>query len=59
MADRIIGMRTKLRENLENLGSPLPWEHVTKQVRYTIKYEYIYEVTHCNQFGNKFAYIVR
>ncbi|KAL0306787.1 UNVERIFIED_CONTAM: Aspartate aminotransferase, mitochondrial [Sesamum radiatum] len=32
MADRIIGMRTALRENLEKLGSPLPWEHVTKQI---------------------------
>ncbi|KAL0354028.1 UNVERIFIED_CONTAM: Aspartate aminotransferase, mitochondrial [Sesamum angustifolium] len=32
MADRIIGMRTTLRENLEKLGSPLPWEHVTKQI---------------------------
>ncbi|XP_073149761.1 aspartate aminotransferase, mitochondrial [Henckelia pumila] len=32
MADRIIGMRTALRENLENLGSPLPWEHITKQI---------------------------
>lgn len=33
MADRIIGMRTALRENLEKLGSPLPWKHVTEQVR--------------------------
>ncbi|KAG7011992.1 Aspartate aminotransferase, mitochondrial [Cucurbita argyrosperma subsp. argyrosperma] len=32
MADRIIGMRTALRENLEKLGSPLPWEHITKQI---------------------------
>ncbi|XP_075498002.1 aspartate aminotransferase, mitochondrial isoform X2 [Primulina tabacum] len=32
MADRIIGMRTALRENLENLGSPLSWEHITKQI---------------------------
>jgi hypothetical protein len=32
MADRIIGMRKALRENLENLGSPLSWEHVTNQV---------------------------
>ncbi|KAK4398147.1 Aspartate aminotransferase, mitochondrial [Sesamum angolense] len=32
MADRIIGMRTALRETLEKLGSPLPWEHVTKQI---------------------------
>jgi len=33
MADRIIGMRTTLRENLENLGSPLPWNHITNQVQ--------------------------
>ena len=33
MADRIIGMRTALRESLEKLGSPLSWEHVTKQVK--------------------------
>ncbi|ESQ51662.1 hypothetical protein EUTSA_v10017805mg [Eutrema salsugineum] len=32
MADRIIGMRTILRESLEKLGSPLSWEHVTKQI---------------------------
>ncbi|WZY90110.1 hypothetical protein YC2023_046845 [Brassica napus] len=32
MADRIIGMRTALRESLEKLGSPLSWEHVTKQI---------------------------
>ncbi|AES89802.1 putative aspartate transaminase [Medicago truncatula] len=32
MADRIIGMRTTLRENLENLGSPLPWNHITNQI---------------------------
>ncbi|KAL8130089.1 hypothetical protein V2J09_019244 [Rumex salicifolius] len=32
MADRIIGVRTALRENLENLGSPLSWEHITKQI---------------------------
>jgi hypothetical protein len=32
MADRIIGMRKALRENLENLGSPLSWQHVTNQV---------------------------
>lgn len=32
MADRIIGVRTTLRESLEKLGSPLSWEHVTKQV---------------------------
>ncbi|CAN6802502.1 unnamed protein product [Brassica oleracea var. botrytis] len=32
MADRIIGMRTTLRDSLEKLGSPLSWEHVTKQI---------------------------
>lgn len=32
MADRIIGMRSALRENLEKLGSPLPWEHITNQI---------------------------
>uniref|UniRef100_A0A7C9D0T8 Aspartate aminotransferase n=1 Tax=Opuntia streptacantha TaxID=393608 RepID=A0A7C9D0T8_OPUST len=32
MADRIIGMRTALRGNLEKLGSPLSWEHITKQI---------------------------
>jgi aspartate aminotransferase len=37
MADRIIGMRTTLRESLEKLGSPLSWEHVTKQVTTTTK----------------------
>ncbi|CAN1123289.1 Aspartate aminotransferase, mitochondrial [Linum perenne] len=32
MAERIIGMRTSLRENLENLGSPLSWKHITEQI---------------------------
>lgn len=32
MADRIIGMREALRGNLENLGSPLSWNHVTDQI---------------------------
>ncbi|KAL9243726.1 hypothetical protein vseg_017580 [Gypsophila vaccaria] len=32
MAERIIGMRTALRDNLEKLGSPLSWEHITKQI---------------------------
>ncbi|CAL5038925.1 unnamed protein product [Urochloa decumbens] len=31
MADRIIGMRTALKENLEKLGSP-SWEHITNQI---------------------------
>lgn len=34
MADRIIGMRTALRENIEKLGSPLSWEHITNQVEF-------------------------
>jgi hypothetical protein len=38
MADRIIGMRTALKENLEKLGSPLSWEHITNQVNRTEKY---------------------
>ncbi|CAL0328921.1 unnamed protein product [Lupinus luteus] len=32
MADRIIGMRATLRENLEKRGSPLPWQHITDQI---------------------------
>ncbi|EEC80783.1 hypothetical protein OsI_23308 [Oryza sativa Indica Group] len=32
MADRIIGMRTALKENLEKLGSPMSWEHITNQI---------------------------
>ncbi|KAJ0555705.1 putative aminotransferase, class I/classII [Helianthus annuus] len=32
MADRIIVMRTSLRENIEKLGSPLSWEHITNQI---------------------------
>jgi len=32
MADRIIGMRKALKENLEKLGSPLSWDHITNQV---------------------------
>ena len=36
MADRIIGMRTALKENLEKLGSPLSWEHITNQVKITL-----------------------
>lgn len=38
MADRIIGMRSALRENLEKLGSSLSWEHITKQVFYLLAY---------------------
>jgi hypothetical protein len=36
MADRIIGMRKALKENLEKLGSPLSWEHITNQVNTTL-----------------------
>ena len=32
MADRIITMRELLRKNLEGLGSPLPWKHITEQI---------------------------
>ena len=32
MADRIIDMRTALRDSLEGLGSPLPWKHITDQI---------------------------
>lgn len=32
MADRIIGMRTGLRERLEKLGTPGKWNHITDQI---------------------------
>lgn len=32
MADRIISMRTTLRENLEKLGSSRNWTHITDQI---------------------------
>ncbi|KAJ1892390.1 aspartate transaminase aat1 [Kickxella alabastrina] len=32
MADRIIGMRSALRSELENLGSKREWKHVTDQI---------------------------
>ncbi|KAJ3280994.1 aspartate transaminase aat1 [Borealophlyctis nickersoniae] len=32
MADRIIDMRSKLRGHLEDMGSKLPWSHVTSQI---------------------------
>ncbi|KAJ1259490.1 hypothetical protein BS78_10G159600 [Paspalum vaginatum] len=32
MADRIIGIRKALKENLERLASPLSWEHITNQI---------------------------
>jgi hypothetical protein len=37
MADRIIGMRKALKENLEKLGSPLSWDHITNQVNTTVR----------------------
>jgi len=32
MADRIIGMRTQLKGNLESLGSKRSWQHITDQI---------------------------
>lgn len=32
MADRIISVRTKLRENLKKEGSSRNWEHITNQI---------------------------
>jgi aspartate/tyrosine/aromatic aminotransferase len=32
MANRIQLMRATLREHLEELGSPLDWEHISNQV---------------------------
>lgn len=32
MAERIIRMRSLLRQNLEDLGNPLPWNHITDQI---------------------------
>ncbi|KAK7206697.1 aspartate aminotransferase [Myxozyma melibiosi] len=32
MAERIISMRTLLRDNLEKLGSPRDWSHITSQI---------------------------
>ncbi|KAL4440725.1 hypothetical protein ABPG77_000434 [Micractinium sp. CCAP 211/92] len=32
MADRIISMRSLLRQNLESLGSPHSWQHITDQI---------------------------
>lgn len=32
MADRIIGVRTKLRENLKKNGSTRDWSHITDQI---------------------------
>ena len=32
MADRIIQMRHALRNELEKMGSKLPWNHITDQI---------------------------
>lgn len=32
MADRIIGMRTKLRDGLKREGSSKNWQHITDQI---------------------------
>lgn len=32
MADRIISVRTKLRDNLKKEGSSKNWEHITNQI---------------------------
>lgn len=32
MADRIISVRTKLRDNLKKEGSTKNWEHITNQI---------------------------
>ena len=32
MADRVIAMRTGLRERLEKLGTPGTWNHITDQI---------------------------
>ena len=32
MADRIIQMRHALRNELERIGSKLPWNHITDQI---------------------------
>ena len=32
MADRIIGVRTALKSNLEKLGSQRSWNHITDQI---------------------------
>ena len=32
MADRIISVRQSLKDNLESLGSPHKWDHITEQI---------------------------
>lgn len=32
MAERIISVRQSLKENLESLGSPHKWDHITEQI---------------------------
>ncbi|KAL9319988.1 hypothetical protein ACSQ67_011827 [Phaseolus vulgaris] len=47
MADRLIGMRTTLRDNLEKRNSPLPRQHITNEVvmfcRLTLEQVYVME----------------
>lgn len=37
MANRIMDMRGLLRKNLEELGSPHNWQHITDQVRLCVE----------------------
>ena len=32
MAERIISVRQSLKDNLESLGSPHQWDHITEQI---------------------------
>lgn len=32
MAERIITVRQSLKDNLESLGSPQKWDHITEQI---------------------------
>ena len=32
MAERIISVRQSLKDNLESLGSPHKWDHITEQI---------------------------
>ena len=32
MAERIITVRQSLKDNLESLGSPHKWDHITEQI---------------------------
>lgn len=39
MAQRIMDMRSLLRQNLEQLGSKHNWQHITDQVRSAVKHD--------------------